>query len=118
MNSTQLKYAKGRANDIYRERNDAITKKYKAKCKTISEKDKLKALLKGEVSIKPYKEGAYYQNAWYNYVVFHDEVEFDFASCKKEEEALKNEYQKILDQLVLGDSEEALRLLEQFRSGK
>lgn len=115
MNQTQVRYARERAKDIFTRRRDALRDKHTTQPVRLSSNDKLKALKSGEFTIIPSTQRNRYDN-WSNSVVFNGEVNggLNADAYNREYVKLEAEFTKLNDTLVLGDNEEALRLLEVF----
>lgn len=109
MNATQMKYAKERANEIYRNRQRAIEDKYRAK--QLTTEQYLDALEAGRFKIDRTKANDRWN--WTTAVIFID-VEPDKGARQKEIDELAEVYRNLIDELVLGDNEEALKLLKNF----
>lgn len=109
MNNTQLKYARERANQIYTEKLSKIRKAPKG----FTLQEKIKALRKGEFTVD--QELAGYHRLE-NAIIFTKEPKADVEKVKREVEELDNQYNTILDELILGDNEQALLLLRAFEA--
>lgn len=104
MNSQQLKYARERLNEIYREKQQKIGSSYSW---GLSTEEKIKAYNEGNVGIDHDGQGNFK-------IVFEGEVERR-EELKLADEKLKKDYKNILDELVLGDTEVALHLINSFK---
>ena len=111
MNSTQTKYARERAKDIFNDKMAELSKKYTAKPFTTDEA--IEALLAGKFKIVEVPKN--YSNQWYNRVSFDDAPKVDTEAHMEERRALQEKYRRLLDELVLGDNQEALKLLKAFK---
>ena len=115
MTQTQVKYARQRAEAIYQDKVKALEAKYTTKGVSLTSKERLNALVDGDFEVK---EPADYQSAhqWYHQVVFTAEKPgvFDRDSYNKDVADLKVKLTKLTDELVLGDNQEALKLLKAF----
>jgi hypothetical protein len=114
VNGTQLKYARERATAIYSKRRTAVNDKYKITPMTCGER--LQALENGRFSINNRGRDDQNSHYWYQYVVFSDMSQQDTVRLDKELEELRLGYQNLLDQLILGDADEALELLKAFEN--
>lgn len=112
MNSQQLKYARARADAILSKRTKAIREKWAAKEKRLTPAEKLAALKAGEFTIKKHASGI--DRYWEDYVVFTKEIETDAAGMNAELATLNVEFTKLMDELMLGDQEVALKALKAF----
>jgi hypothetical protein len=111
MNSQQLKYARTRAEAILSKRTKAIREKWKAKEKRFTEAEKLAALKAGDFTIRKTTGHRHYLE---DYVVFTKEVAVDTAGMDADLAALNAEFTKLMDELMLGDQEVALKALKAF----
>lgn len=136
MNQTQVKYARQRAQEIFNEKKSRLKKDFSKPGKTLSLKDKLKALQLGEFEIvEPVvnqtvamRNGisiSYYDDYRYNNrsglescIQFKAETKptFDAAGHTAAEKALTEAYRALTDELMLGDNQEALKLLKAFEA--
>lgn len=113
MNNAQSKHAKERAEQIYRRKEKCIRRSFDELRKTLSLDEKLTALSKGKFKIR--KRSHYLRN--YNIedcIIYDDEREFDQCGYDKKHGLLYNEYNNLLDELILGDEQKALELLRTF----
>lgn len=114
MNQTQLKYARERASSIRKRREEVLKDKHTTPSIKLSTDDKLKALKAGAFKVSK----ATPASLWYNSVTFTDEVVggLNQKAFDAEKAALDVAYNRLIDELVLGDHEEALRLLRAFEA--
>jgi hypothetical protein len=109
MNQTQLKYARERAAAIKRRREEKLTALRNDA--TLDNDARAKALKEGRFEVR----GKGYN--WYDRVVFLDapkgmsDKEYSEAHTK-----LREEYDRLIDELVLGDQDEALKMLRAFEA--
>lgn len=109
MNQTQLKYARERAASIKRRREEKLNESYNGSKMTNDKK--AEAVKSGRFEVI----GAGYH--WYDRIVFLDDVRgMTEDAYKKAFGDLKVEYDKLIDELVLGDNEQALALLKAFEA--
>lgn len=107
MTATQLKYARERVDAILSEKATALSN---LRSKGFSDKDKLRALKRGAFRID--KHATHLCEA----IVYVDAPEeMPYEEWRRREKALRDEASKIKDQLILGDQEEALKLIQKFR---
>lgn len=120
MNQTQIKYARERAAVIRKRREEALREKHTVTPKLLTDDEKLKALKTGAFTITPLKDRqtGNFRNSWINYVNFTGEVKggLDLKAFNAEFEKLDAAYRKLIDELVLGDNEQALALLRAFEA--
>lgn len=118
MNQTQIKYARERANAIYTRKQNDLRKLYTTEAKLLSTDEKLKALKAGAFTIVPQKDrnDSGFRRSWDNFVLFTDEIKggLNTDAFEKAKAKLDADFTRINDELVLGDNEQALKLLEAF----
>lgn len=114
MNQVQLKYARERANDIYQRRCASIRTKYTEPEVVLTPAQKTKALKDGKFKVKD--TISTYSHYLEDYVILEGvkPLTRDEVKIKAETDALAKEYRKVTDELVLGDQEEALKLIKAF----
>lgn len=112
MNSQQLKYARARADAILSKRTKAIREKWASKEKRLTSAEKLAALKAGEFTIK--KHTSEVDRYWWDYVIFTKEIDTDMVGMNTELATLHDEFTKLMDELMLGDQEAALKALKAF----
>lgn len=110
MNHTQMKYARERALRIKNERAATIQEKYRSAVVELSRPQRLKALRDGHFSVNLKYTGFYLHDA----ISFDGEVHLDRKGLQKDLDRLEADFTKLNDDLILGDSEAALQLLEAF----
>ena len=115
MNQSQLKYARNRAEAIYNEKRAALVKKFTTEGRSLSLQEKVEALSEGRFTVSQPSRNPYNLN-WYNYILFSDErpTVRDDEGLTKARNELQTKFNKLMDELVLGDNEEALKLLAEF----
>lgn len=117
MNQTQLKYARERANKIFKEKEVALTNKYTTPAKTLTTDQKLEALKAGDFKIVKSTKGSY-NRMWWNDVDFGETFAvIDVEKRDPELAELRKKFEALTDELVLGDNETALQLLKDFELG-
>jgi hypothetical protein len=118
MNNEQMKYTKQRAQDIKSQKLQALTAKYTTKAVTFTFDEKLQAIKDGKyTTIEGYKGEKYGAN-WSHYIVFTDEkpAVTDTEGLNKAKAEINEKFIKLMDELMLGDSEEAINLLKAFEA--
>jgi hypothetical protein len=117
LNSTQVKYARERAKEIYDTRHQAVVDRHTTPAIELTSDEKLVALRTGEFEVRA-EPGRYGRGRTYlsDYVIFPAERErsVDQKAINIEVAALSAEYTSLVEQLVLGDNAEALKLLSKF----
>jgi hypothetical protein len=114
MNQTQVKYARARAEALFKTRTAAIKAKHTTPAVKLTQAEKFDALRAGQFTIAP--ENSRY--GWSDCVVFtaaRDET-VDQDAIDREQAALAAAYRTLEDELVLGDNEQALALLRAFEA--
>lgn len=116
MNQTQIKYARERAAAIHKRRSADLQAEHTIAPVTMTVDEKLKAIKSGAFSIVPPKDRqSGYNSGWSTHVIFRDEVKGGLSpSFGKAKAKLDAAFTKLNDELVLGDNEMALKLLEAF----
>ena len=115
MNATQTKYARERASAILNAKRVTINKRYEVK--PFTNLEKIEAIRDGKFSIITDKSKVLTWNpSWSDFVIFNEETKVDTVSRDKELSDTQDEYNKIVDLLVLGDAEEAIELLKAFEN--
>lgn len=112
MNQSQIKHALARANAIRSTKQAAAKKAFDNKVRSLSLDEKLKALKAGKFSIS--KNTTSWRSSLEEYLTFHDAVPFDHIAYQKDVDAITASYDKLVDELVLGDQTRALELLRAF----
>lgn len=114
MNKQEKDYAISRVNEILKEKITAVEEKYTTKCVHLDDEQRLEALRQGRFEIRAYDKDSYH--GWPKFVTFHGErpAVVDKESISKEVSELKKKATKIKDELILGDCEEAIKLLNDF----
>jgi hypothetical protein len=116
MNQSQMKYARQRAEEIKTKKLQDISTKYTTPAVTLTTEQRIKALKAGEYTIdnKQINSGYY----WYNAIKFNGDTPrtIDTEKAAKEHAKVKETFTKLMDELILGDNEEALRLLVAFEA--
>lgn len=116
MNSTKLAYVRNRALEIKKAKLAEITEKYRTPAKTLSGVAKIAALKSGEYTIDENRiSDGYY---WYNAIKFNGEqiAALDVVKINKEKAVVETKFTKLMDELMLGDDEEAIKLLREFEA--
>lgn len=115
MNQQQVKYARHRAEGILLEKRKLIEAKYTDQGHTMSFEERIAALKAGEFTVTGDCKSSH---QWSYHIKFNADRPrvVDYDAMKPEIDALNKVFQSLLDELVLGDNEEALRLLKAFES--
>lgn len=117
MNQTQLKYARDRASKILARRKETLEASFTVPAVTLSCVEKLEALKAGKFKVD--MKGAESGTQWrYNYVTFTGSKpkKYDKAGHEAALAVLQKDYEKLIDELILGDNEAALALLKAFET--
>jgi len=111
LTATQVKYAQGRVSSIYNDKLSALSDKYSGNQKQDIQ-EQLNKLRRGDYTIV---EGDFYR--WYEAVRFNKpEPLMSKEEYNKARADLKNVRDTLMDQLVLGDAEEAIKGLEKLQA--
>lgn len=122
MNKQQLTYAMERLDNVYREKRHAIHNECTTKGKVVTV-DALVGLIKsGKLKVKT--SGSRVIDRYidistvFNLEPFQSEDELDKEKHDSRIKKLDDEFTKIKDELVIGDSDKAMELLKRFTSAK
>lgn len=115
MNATEKKYVLRRLKEEFNKLNSEITKEYSIESKRLSNKQRIEAFNKGDYKIKKSATSTHYVadliefNGERKAEIFHDKI----RPIKRK---LLVEYNRACDGVMLGDSKEALTIIQQFSS--
>jgi hypothetical protein len=114
VNQSQIKYARERAGTLRNGREKTLREKHTTPSVSLSCEEKLKALKDGRFKVVKVASNDW----WHKGVNFTDEVKggLNQKAFDKDLAELNASYTKLIDELVLGDNEEALRLLKAFEA--
>lgn len=118
MNQTQLRYARQRADSLYQDKIKTISAKYTTAAVRFNADEILAALKTGNFIIKePTARGAYI-GYLRDYIEFPGETREtkNIEAINKELGALKATFTALMDELILGDNEAALKMLKAFEA--
>ena len=121
MNQTQKRYAIDRVNQIVRDKEKSLREKFTTKKVELSRQEKVTKIRKGQVKIFSDK------NITYNKCSFYLTDVFDFSPFEKQGGVDKKKYddtmspvrkkaQEVKDKIMLGDADEALKMIEQLEA--
>jgi len=118
MNQHQRKYAISRVSEIKNYKIKKLQEDCETKAVYLTEKERFEAFKKGQFKIR--KDASKISNYTdvVSIVCFDAEKErtFDEAKFKKECSKIEKEASRVSDEIMLGDAQEAMRLLEKFES--
>ena len=117
MNQTQVKYARQRAQEIYSDKRKDLEDRHRTNGVQLDIKQRLKAVADGEITIaEPSASQGPHQ--WSYQISFNAEKQpsFDKDTYEAEAKKLKTSFNALLDELLLGDNQEALKLLKAFEA--
>ena len=125
MNQTQVKYARQRAQEIYNTKKAEIEKEYNRQPKQMTVLEKVAALREGRFEIveptaMPYDLYTYRSvgvDMYIRYTAVKDQPKPDLKEMNERLAKLKSAYLSLTDELMLGDNQEALKLLKAFEVG-
>lgn len=115
MNTQQRKYAIERINTLIFQKEEEIKVKHTTPAVQLSMDGMREALRRGAFDVT---DGDFYRGSdLYRVIAFHGEAPstWDEKAAKAEIKAMKTEAAKIKDQLMLGDTKQALEAIEKFR---
>ena len=117
MNQTQRKYALERITSLEAKKLQEVMEKHRTPAVTLTSKQRYIAFRKGEYKINPdaeHKISGYTDVT--DLIIFDAErpERIDTDSVEKQKAILREKSSRIRDQIMLGDAEEAMRLINQF----
>ncbi len=118
MNRDQLKYAMERVRAVAVTRKGLLNEKFTIEAKEPTDKAKLRWIREECGSI--FLRRATLQTTLGNAFDFDDvatSIEFDSRGFNEEARKLRKERDKVLDEIMLGDAEKALKLIKEFCKG-
>lgn len=114
MNQAQVKYARNRIDEISSQKLKEVQEKYSYKGVSLSFEEKIEEIKAGRFTKGKYED--------LSYIVFDAQKDLDKdrreAAKSIETEAIKKFKTQLLDGLMLGDSEEALKAIKDFENFK
>jgi len=122
MNQTQKKYALERIDILTIQKLKKLRTKYTRQSKSLTNKERYNLIKAGKVPMRSEKEfdKFNYQKDRVNNVFVFSKYEWDTTLNTKEynprKEKILNESQKIKDQIMLGDAEKALKMIQEFET--
>lgn len=115
LSKMQMEHAKQKAAKIYHSNAEALQKKYVTPEVKLGNEAKHAALLAGEFTFRDPEKRGWRDEWWFTAIKFNAEtpevVDPKFGPAA---EKLAREYSALLDNIVLGEGTEAIRLLEAF----
>ncbi len=119
MNRDQKKYAFERINIAAKEKLNLSKDKYRIEEKRLQDRERIDLIFKGKVSLLPRGEIHDYTDLADSYDFSKYEIKGGFAPGYEKIVSLINETaQKAKDQIMLGDCEEALKLIKELENIK
>ena len=119
MRQDQIKYVTARAESIYNERLHVLRRKYTTPAKSFSNKEKAQALADGRftVDIERVSDDRY-SGGWSSGVSFPEEHDSKLdEKYYVEANKVRDQFNKLMDELMVGDNTQALALLRTFENG-
>ena len=118
MNQQQRKYALERVTTIKQQKIQGAKDKYITKGNRLSGTERLKALKAGEFTVNPKVRSITDYQDIHSVLIFDGESETveNTEALSKAKTTLESEANKVADQIMLGDAQAALRLIEAFSS--
>lgn len=116
MNQQQKKYALERITEIYKKKSAAIKEKHTTKAVRLSPQERLKAFKSGKFKIRPDASTIGSYTDVVDIITFNDEApeKADDKKISALQDALDKEYNRVRDEIVLGDPGAALELIRKF----
>jgi len=117
MTQAQVKYARQRAEQVYADKKSTLRQEFQDKGVMLNIEDRLRAIVDGEFTVTETQEheGAH---SWYYHIKFNAERNpvFDNDGYTAAEKELRTLFIKLTDELMLGDNQEALKLIKEFEA--
>lgn len=119
MNRDQVNHLKKRIEDIFREKTNLIKDFYKKVPNGLDFNEKYKAIVKGEAKLKSRDELDSYTDLKDAYVFPIDKL-ISIANKENDQfytkiyQELSSKKNSILDEIILGDAQEALKMIREF----
>lgn len=117
MNVQQQKYALERVSSINKRLMSELRNKHTTPAIKVSGKEQLKLIKQGKVKFnKSITEVGYYTKVeqLYDFSKFKSPEKLDEKKYKPESDKLRVKYDQVRDEIVLGDEEQALKLIQAF----
>jgi hypothetical protein len=120
MNQTQKVYIRKRIEGILQSKLAELRKKLTVQPKTLSPREKIDMIYTGKVKLKPRKDvplnvsSSLYVTHLYDFTKYETRGGIDQEKFSKIYKTLKKEADTIIDNVMLGDAEEALKLIQNF----
>lgn len=109
MNQSQLKYARMRAEALLKQKEVELTEKYTTPAKSLTDQEKIDAVLSGQFTIRTDK------GWWYTRIDFGEQMKtIDIDKRDPELKKLRESFTKLMDEMILGDDDLALEMLREF----
>ena len=119
MDKVQRKYAVDRVNSIERNRLDVLRTKYTTPEKKLSGNEKVALIQSRKAKIverdRTHNHCNYIEDV-FDFAPFQNKESVDTIKYNKDAEPIRKKAQQIRDKIMLGDAEEALKLLTEFES--
>lgn len=113
MTKSQQEYALQRIDNIYKDKKSALEEKYGFKGVSLSKQEKFDLVKSGQVSLKSELAAPYNLYDAFDFSNFEREAGF-FPEGKVKLDKLDGERKWLRDEIMLGDSQEALNMLKMF----
>lgn len=117
MNREQVRYALKRVDSIFKDKKQEIREKHSTPSIKLTLEEKLEALKKGKFKVASCPSGSSYRSPYLeNYITFAGtkKATIDQKKITEETRKLQAKADELRDQFMLGESEEALKLLAEF----
>ena len=125
MNQLQRTYIKRRVEGILAEKIAESRVKFTAKSKMLTNQERIQMIRAGKVKMKSEKDllsagnyGSLYINTIYDFSKFEVKGGLDQAAHSKHTKKLKAKANEICDTVMIGDAEEALKMIKEFENFK
>lgn len=117
MNQQQRKYAKERVSGLTQQKINEIKQRFVTKGSSLTDTDRLKEFKKGNFKVSADVKYIDHYTRVTNLITFTNDVpdEFDKEGYDKAVETIRTRSNVVLDEIMLGDAEEAYRLIQSFK---
>jgi len=122
MNQTQKMYIRKRIEGILQSKATELRKKLTVPTKTLSPREKVEMIYTGKIKLRPRKDvplnssSSLYINYLYDFSKYETRGGMNQEEYNKKFKLLTNKANTIIDNVMLGDAEEALKLISDFEN--
>lgn len=119
MNQTQKRYAIERVNDILKQKKNALRDKHTKERIELTSKEMISKIRYKHVALLPYSEIDFSKYRYnlreiFDFTSFEKVGGLNTESYDKERNPIEKKAQEIKDKIMLGNAEEALKMIQEF----